>query len=152
MNTQPYKGRKEEYNRALLLRKKGLGYVSIAKILKLSPSTIRNWTQKIKVDWFIAYRKGVKRKLVDIDKLKSKDAVRVRLIKERGRKCEECKLTEWFSKPITLETEHIDGNNKNNKKNNLKLLCPNCHSYTDTWRRKKSLNAKIGKQDRLKNE
>lgn len=59
------------------------------------------------------------------------------LIKERGRCCEVCKLSEWNFKPITLELEHVDGDGKNNVKENLKLLCPNCHSQTPTWRRRK---------------
>lgn len=56
------------------------------------------------------------------------------LILERGRRCECCKLETWLDKPITLELEHIDANRKNNTKENLKLLCPNCHSQTPTWR------------------
>lgn len=49
------------------------------------------------------------------------------LIKERSHKCECCGLTEWLGSPITLELDHIDGNNRNNVKDNLRLLCPNCH-------------------------
>jgi len=64
------------------------------------------------------------------------------LIQERGHKCEECGLTEWLNKPITLELEHIDGDNRNNVKDNLKLLCPNCHSYTDTWKGRNSVRKK----------
>lgn len=64
------------------------------------------------------------------------------LIQERGHKCEECGSTEWLNKPITLELEHIDGDNQNNIKENLKLLCPNCHSYTDTWKGKNSVKKK----------
>lgn len=56
------------------------------------------------------------------------------LILERGHRCESCKLPEWLGKPITLELEHIDGDRKNNIKSNLKLLCPNCHSQTPTWK------------------
>lgn len=56
------------------------------------------------------------------------------LIEERGHQCEECKNTEWLQKPITLELDHIDGDNRNNTKENLRLLCPNCHSMTHTWR------------------
>lgn len=48
--------------------------------------------------------------------------------------CECCGLNTWLDKPITLELEHIDGNNRNNVIENLKLLCPNCHSMTSTWR------------------
>ena len=56
------------------------------------------------------------------------------LIEERGHQCEECKLTHWQGKLIPLELEHTDGNNKNNTKENLKLLCCNCHALTPTWR------------------
>ena len=37
----------------------------------------------------------------------------------------------------------IDGDNKNNKKENLKLLCPNCHSLTPTWRGRNKNSGKI---------
>ena len=56
------------------------------------------------------------------------------LILERGHQCEKCKLLKWLEQTITLELEHKDGDNKNNNKENLELLCPNCHSFTDTWR------------------
>ena len=63
------------------------------------------------------------------------------LIKLRGRKCECCGLTEWLGQEINLEIHHIDGNRKNNCLENLQLLCPNCHSYTENWRgRKKSVS------------
>jgi hypothetical protein len=61
------------------------------------------------------------------------------LIKERGHKCEVCNNTKWNGKSITLELEHIDGDKLNNVKDNLKLLCPNCHSQTSTWRRRKTI-------------
>lgn len=48
-------------------------------------------------------------------------------------KCECCGLTEWLGKPINLELHHIDGNNKNNNLDNLQILYPNCHSYTDNF-------------------
>lgn len=59
------------------------------------------------------------------------------LIIERGHKCESCSLDKWLGREITLELEHVDGNRSNNKIHNLKLLCPNCHSQTKTWRRRK---------------
>jgi hypothetical protein len=65
-------------------------------------------------------------------------AIKARLIRERGHKCEWCSNSEWLEKPIKLELEHIDGNNSNNIEENLLLLCPNCHSTTPTWRRMKS--------------
>ena len=50
--------------------------------------------------------------------------------------CWECGLSTWNGKPITLEVEHVDGNGYNHNVNNLKLLCPNCHSQTPTYKAK----------------
>jgi ribosomal protein L40E len=75
---------------------------------------------------------------------KSKDQLKKRLIEDRGHRCESCSNSEWLNSPITLELEHVDGDVQNNDFVNLKLLCPNCHSQTKTWRRsKKSLEGKI---------
>jgi Zn finger protein HypA/HybF involved in hydrogenase expression/predicted transcriptional regulator len=49
-------------------------------------------------------------------------------------KCEECGLDTWNKKPLSLELDHTDGIRSNNRIENLKLLCPNCHSQTPTWR------------------
>lgn len=56
------------------------------------------------------------------------------LIRERGYTCECCGGEVWLDKAIPLELDHIDGDNKNNVKENLKLLCPNCHAMTPTYR------------------
>lgn len=51
-------------------------------------------------------------------------------------KCAFCELTEWREKPLTLEVDHIDGNHRNNIIQNLRFLCPNCHSQTETYSRR----------------
>lgn len=65
------------------------------------------------------------------------------LLEERGHQCQKCLNTEWLGKPITIELEHIDGDNLNNVKENLQLLCPNCHSQTTTWRRRKTKGCRL---------
>lgn len=47
--------------------------------------------------------------------------------------CEECGLSAWRDKPLSLELHHLNGEKHDNRLVNLALLCPNCHSQTDTW-------------------
>ena len=56
--------------------------------------------------------------------------------------CAECGISEWRGKSFTLEVDHADGNKRNNTLENLRFLCPNCHSQTDTYKGK---NIKKGK-------
>lgn len=48
--------------------------------------------------------------------------------------CNKCNISEWLGQKITLEIDHINGDNKDNDISNLRYLCPNCHSQTETWR------------------
>lgn len=64
------------------------------------------------------------------------------LIDENGWKCEWCKNSIWLDNPIPLEIDHIDGNHKNNSKNNFRLLCPNCHALTPTYKSKNQFKNK----------
>lgn len=59
-----------------------------------------------------------------------------------GYKCSVCNISEWNNKSIVLELEHKDGNSKNNVLNNLCLICPNCHSQTDTFKGKNKGNGR----------
>lgn len=48
--------------------------------------------------------------------------------------CSNCHKDKWLDNPIPLELDHINGNNKDNCFENLRLLCPNCHALTPTYR------------------
>jgi hypothetical protein len=67
-----------------------------------------------------------------------------RLLKEgiKQHKCECCGISEWQNQPIVLQLHHIDGNSNHNVRDNLMLLCPNCHSQTDNWCNRKNINSK----------
>ena len=54
----------------------------------------------------------------------------------RGWQCECCKNVEWNGRPIPLEVHHINGDNTDNRLENLQILCPNCHALTENWRGK----------------
>ena len=80
-----------------------------------------------------------KRSLQDVlvyGKKENNGNLKGRLIRELGwqHECSSCGLNEWMSKPIAIELEHINGNSKDNRIENLTFLCPNCHALTDTWR------------------
>jgi 5-methylcytosine-specific restriction endonuclease McrA len=64
--------------------------------------------------------------------------LRIRLIEEgiKLHKCEACGLREWQGKHISLELDHINGKRTDHTLSNLRVLCPNCHSQTSTYRGK----------------
>ena len=48
--------------------------------------------------------------------------------------CYECKIeSKWNNKPLKLQLDHINGDHFDNQLKNLRLLCPNCHSQTETF-------------------
>jgi 5-methylcytosine-specific restriction endonuclease McrA len=47
--------------------------------------------------------------------------------------CEECGLSDWRGQPITLALHHRNGVGRDNRLENLAILCPNCHSQTENF-------------------
>ena len=59
-----------------------------------------------------------------------RDVARRFLAERRGYACEVCGIGDWNGKSLTLHVDHINGDPSNNMPDNLRLICPNCHSQT----------------------
>ena len=66
---------------------------------------------------------------------RGRNNIKLRLVRAgvKEKRCETCGLDEWMDLPIPLSLHHINGDRQDNRLENLKLLCPNCHSQTDTF-------------------
>jgi predicted nucleic acid-binding Zn ribbon protein len=68
--------------------------------------------------------------------------IKTYLIHTRGHKCEKCNNTSWMNNPIPLECHHKDGNRNNNTVENVEIVCPNCHVFTDNYKGKNNHQSK----------
>jgi DNA invertase Pin-like site-specific DNA recombinase len=48
-------------------------------------------------------------------------------------RCEQCGISEWQGEPLNMQLHHMNGDGRDNRLENLRLLCANCHSQTDTY-------------------
>lgn len=76
--------------------------------------------------------------LVENSTYKSSAKLKARLFAEgiKVEKCEMCGIDSWLNKRINFDLHHINGNNTDNRIENLKILCPNCHAQTDNYKGK----------------
>lgn len=72
------------------------------------------------------------------------------LLGKRGHCCEVRKLDSWMGKPIPLDLDHTDGNPDNNSEENLRLIYPNCHAQTDTYKGKGTGNGRYSQRKTMR--
>jgi DNA-binding transcriptional ArsR family regulator len=74
-------------------------------------------------------------RLLVADTYRCRHNVKSRLIRARVKQncCEECGLTQWRGRPLSMSLHHINGDGRDNRLPNLQLLCPNCHSQTENF-------------------
>lgn len=66
--------------------------------------------------------------------------VRRRLLREGliDQRCDVCGISEWMGQPLTIELDHVNGIHNDHQLENIRMLCPNCHSQTRTYRGRNS--------------
>jgi Zn finger protein HypA/HybF involved in hydrogenase expression len=89
------------------------------------------------------YKKFIKPRKFTLEEILVKDSyyqcthtLKKRLLEKNilKNKCYECDIgPEWNNKTLSLQLDHIDGERSNNTIDNLRILCPNCHSQTETF-------------------
>ena len=92
--------------------------------------------------WYDAKERGEivpRPQAMPIDELlsgrRARSHVKRRLMREGllGDRCARCGISEWEGEKLSLELHHLNGVNDDNRLENLVLLCPNCHSLTETY-------------------
>ena len=122
----------------------------MCKELKCKPVTLNNWLDKMKITYkgnkgakgrvkkngnWIPLKEILEGKQPQYQSYKLKHRLFDKGIKIN--ECDECNISEWNGKGISCELDHINGDSSDHKLENLRILCPNCHSQTLTFRSKK---------------
>ena len=75
---------------------------------------------------------------------KVSNCIREYIYKEQKQICNICGITnKWNGKKLNFILDHIDGDASNNRRENLRLICPNCDSQLDTFKSKNKHSARI---------
>lgn len=117
----------------------------ICRELKCKPETLNFWLDKMGIEYkgnqsCVGIKKNMTKRVAE--EYAKSDTCRSVILKQKlieegilDDVCVKCGNDgQWMGQKITLELDHIDGDRFNNSFDNLRILCPNCHSQTDTFR------------------
>lgn len=80
-------------------------------------------------------KKCIKKRITKITDYATRASVKKEILKNQliEYKCAICFINNWNNKPLSLHLDHINGLNGDNRIDNLRFLCPNCHSQTPSY-------------------
>lgn len=136
--------------RLLHLRVAGGNYENIWRALNRLSISTSHWTRKGRADTRPTGRAAPIEQLLRKGSSFQSNKLRKRLLKDRifDPKCSICSHDQWLGQPIPLEVDHIDGDRENNTLGNLRLVCPNCHASTPTYRGRNIGARRVRQQDK----
>lgn len=118
----------------------GGNYETVNKAIKHFKIDRSHWTGQ-------GWRKGATKSLqrqkgvneIFIKGILYNSSLRIRVLKESliPYECDRCGINTWLEEPLALHLDHINGDRYDNRLENLRFLCPNCHSLTETYCKKK---------------
>lgn len=105
------------------------------KKFSLTQEKVQDRTKKFQETWKQKHLAIVNNlQEIDFDELPVR-LKRKKILLEQNSKCSECGIDEfWNGKPLKFDLDHISGDRSDNSRANLRCLCPNCHSQTDTYK------------------
>jgi hypothetical protein len=134
----------ESLSGAQTLRKLGLvpvggNYRTVWRHVRRLSLDVSHWTgegwRRGKRDGFATRRQPLDEILTQHSQYTTTSHLRARLLRSGllENQCVICGLSEWLGAPLTLHLDHVNGVHDDQRLENLRLLCPNCHSQTETY-------------------
>jgi 5-methylcytosine-specific restriction endonuclease McrA len=94
-----------------------------------------SWTNAVRRGEIKPRRFGMSITQLLSDPKRNRKHVKARLISAGllANNCQACGLTHWLGRPLSIQLDHVNGIRNDNRLENLRMLCPNCHSQTETY-------------------
>ena len=134
----------DSYNKCISARNKNSDGIKKAHI----DGRVQSFPKNAYLKGHDSFRKNLQEKydLLEFDEKPFAEKTRI-ILYEQNYRCAICNIQDWCGQPLTLHLDHIDGNNDNEKRENLRYICPNCHSQTKTYCGKNIKNKPVNKKE-----
>jgi Winged helix-turn-helix DNA-binding len=93
------------------------------------------WDQGVKRGDLIARPRETPKELLVAGLRRGRYNLKLRLLKAglKQNRCEECGIAEWRGEPLNIALHHVNGDGSDNRLENIRFLCPNCHAQTPNY-------------------